>query len=495
MEAVDHGRVVLGTILAYQSRAGLDHALRWLEPQHFSDAVQRNIWQIIERYLDQAGHVLTRRALEDVLHGQPPGTALMYTQAFDALTAAAAEATPAGQAEFRWSVQQLRELTAERLTGEMITRSMEILRTGVHEGREELSGHEDARTYLLRTCSDIAQRMRYAAAPEGNVAAEGSVVLEEYGERKRLVARGESGAVSTGIPELDKLIGGGVERGELDFIGGWTSAGKTSMLVQVGWHAAAVQGKNVVYLTSETLRRQIRIKLLARHSRLGQFELAHGLNSRDIKSGTLPPEGERKLSEVAADFGKIPGRLYLAQMPPGSTISMVTAQLERITRDWEADLVILDSVQLLRPENPSSRRAGWEQSSDTIKAAKEMAVTYRDGRGVPLISPWQMSKEGHRAARERGHYLIEDLSETPEVRNSADIAMSLRAPSDFGGGRDVVLDLSLLKNRDGAARVGTGSTLKLRADYATSYFVAQAGGMDGVSSLIDYQADGHGPFG
>jgi replicative DNA helicase len=495
MEALDHGKAVLGTILAYQSREALDFALRWLEPEHFPDAVQRNIWQIAERYLDQAGHVLTRSALEDVLRPQPPGTGLMYLQAFDALLTAAVELTPAGQAQFRWSVQQLRELTAERLTGEALTRGMEILRRGVREGKEELSGHEDARRWLVTRCSEIDRQLRYAEAPEGDIRHEGAAVLTEYGNRKGLAARGESGAVSTGIEELDKQLGGGFERGEMDFIAGWTSAGKTSLLVQAGWHASAVQGRNVVYFTSETLRPQIRIKVLSRHSRLERFGLPHGLNSSEIKSGRLTPAAEQKLAEVAADFGRIPGRFYLAQVPKGATISVIDGQLERITRDWKADLVILDSVQLLRPENPSSRRSGWEDHAATIKASKELAATYCDGRGVPLLSPWQISREGQRAARERGHYLLQDMAESPEARTTGDVVLSLMAPAEFGGGRDVVLELSVLKNRDGAARVGTGATIKLRTDYATSYFAAQGGSMDNVTSLMDYQAGSDGTFG
>jgi replicative DNA helicase len=485
-DSLEHGKLVLGTILAHQSREALGYALRYLEAEHFTDSVQRNLWVMVERYMDQAGHVLSRSAVEDGLRGQPPGTSLMYLEYFDAVVREAVTVSPAGVASFRWSVGQLRELAAERMTGEAMAQAMEILRRGIRDGAQELSGHGDARTWLTSKFSEIDRSLRHADAPEGDVRHEGGDVLQEYGTRKGMAARGESGCISTGIPGLDKELGGGLERGEMDFVAGWTSVGKTSILVHLAWHAAVIQGKNVIYFTSETLRPQIRIKLMARHSRLDKFGLPHGLNSKDIKSGQLTPAAERKLAEVVDDFSKISGRLYLAQMPKGATVSVIDSNLERITRDWDADLVILDSVQLLHAERTFARRSGWEDSSVTIKAAKELAATYKDGRGVPVVSPWQVSKDGRQKARDRGYYLVQDLSESPEARNTPDVVLSLWEPPDFAGGRDVTLEASLLKNRDGAARYGAGNTFRLRTDYATSYFVEQASGSDNVTSLMDY---------
>jgi replicative DNA helicase len=493
VEAIDHGKRVLGTILGHQDRQALDYALRWLQPEHFTDVVQANIWVMCQRYLDQAGHVLTRSALEDIMSHQPPGTALMYTEMFDSLVTWKADATAAGVAAFQWSVQQLRDLAAERMTGEALTRAMEIMRRGYTEGRQSWSGHDDARRWLITRFSEIERQLRYAEVPEGDMRTEATAMLSEYGNRKALAARGETGLIATGIPELDRLLGGGLGRGELDFVAAYTSVGKTSMCVHLAWHAAVMQGKNVVYFTSETLREQIRVKVLSRHSRLEKFGLKFGLNSKDIKSGQLTPEAERALSMVADDFSRIAGRLFIAQIPKGATVSVIDASLERVTRDWEADLVILDSVSLLRPEE--ARRSGWEEHARTIKASKELAATYHEGRGVPLVSPWQISREGQRAARERGYYLIGDLAEAHEAGTSSDVALSLMSPADFGGGRNVTLEMSVLKNRDGESLQGAAATLKLRTDYATSYFMAQGGGADSVTQLMQYQANGSNVFG
>jgi replicative DNA helicase len=467
MDAVGHGKVVLGAVLAYRRREILDYALARLHPGHFTDRVQAALFAMAERYLDQSGGILTRPATEDALRATAPGETLLYLEYFDLLAA-----LRPGADEFRWSVDQLRELAAERMTGDALTTAMEILRSGRQDGRQELRGHADARTWLLTALSEVEQSLRQAESPEGDVRHEQQEILARYGARKLAAQSGRSSSVGTGIAELDVLLGGGCERGELDLVLGWTSAGKTSFLVQTAWHAALMQGRNVVYFTSETLRAQVITKLLARHSRQPQFGLRDGLNSRDIKSGTLTPAQELVLAGVAADFGQAPGRVYLAQTPKGATITSVSAQLARITRSWTADLVIVDSLQLLRSD--LVRRAGWEEVSRMLKDAKEMAATYRDGLGVPVISPWQVSLEGRRNGRQRGYYTTEDPAESREAANSADVILALLEPPDFTGGRNVQLTLSVPKNRDGEARFGQSGLITLDADYATCCFSARS---------------------
>jgi replicative DNA helicase len=484
VDALGHGKTVLGTILASRVPAALDYASKFLEPGHFTDPVQRNLWIMCQRYMDQAGHVLTRQAVEDGLRSAPPGQALMYLQYFDSLLASCVPQDPGGVAAFRWGVLQLRELAAERTTGEAITQGMEILRRGLKEGRQEYQGHTDARSWLLAKFAAIERQLHQADAPEGDMRHETGEILSTYGDAKAQRLLGTTGLIATGIAELDALFGGGLARGELDLVVGWTSAGKTSFVVQLAWYAAAVQGRNVVFLTTETLRPQIRVKILARHSRLERFGLRQGLNSRDIKAGTLTPAAEAKLQEVAADFAQISGRLHIAQVPKGATVSVIDSRLAGLSRNWAADLVVLDYAQLLRPE--VQRRSLWEETSTIIKDLKDVAVGYMDGRGVPLISPWQVSREARVQARQRGFYILSDLAATQDAANTADGVMSLLEPDDFTGGRDVMLDLSLLKSRDGEAKFGAGNSIKLRADYATSCFEAQASGASIGAGLMNY---------
>jgi KaiC/GvpD/RAD55 family RecA-like ATPase len=473
VDAAGHGKVVLGAIFGWQQRRSLDHAIRYLQPVHFTDPLQANLFAMAVQHMDRNHVVLTRAALEDGLRAMPPGTAAMYCEYYDAMCLGCPPPTVDGLGAFTHSVYQLQELAAERMTGDTITKSMEILRKGMRDGQADLYGHSDARTWLISALSQIDRDLNQEASPEGDIRRDGAAVLTEYARRKALAATDFGGAISTGVPELDRILGSGLEKGELDLIVGWTSSGKTSFIVQLAWHAAVMQGKHVVFFTSETLRPQVRIKILSRHSRLEKFGLAHGLDSADIKGGRLTPAGEEAFAAVITDFSLIAGTCNVVQLPRGATVSMMEAKLARVTRDHPADLVVVDSLQLLRSE--VRRRSQWEETSGVVKDAKQVAATYHHGAGVPLVSPWQVSKEARRAARERGFYISQDLAESHEAATSSDLLISLLEPEEFGGGRNVQLQLGIPKNRDGAARFGKDSGMTLQTDYATSYFHAVSG--------------------
>lgn len=488
-DAPEHGKVVLGAILAGR-RDLLSLAQRHLQPAHFTDPVQASLFAFCERYADQAGGVLPRAALADILRSRPPGTALKYEEYYDLLTAA----KPSDD-EFKWSVAQLRDLYAERRTGELNAAAYKILTQGdvVGEGsrRRELRGHADARAYLLSGLAEIERDLAAESAPEGDMRAEGREIKDDYSRREAMRASG-GGLVPTGIAALDSMLGGGTQRGELGIVAGYTSAGKSKFCAHFAHHAVVGQGKNVVIFTSETARSQVRFSVLARHSRESRFDgipeirgRHPGINTRDMKSGTLGNQ-KNAFATVLHDFTTNPahGHIYVAQVPRGATVASLEARLARLARDWTADLVIIDYLALLHPE--SRYRDRRESLVEIIQAAGEMAITYQDGLGVPVWSPWQVRREARDEAAKRGCYVLNDLSETAEASNRAHIVAGLLEPdSDDSRGRDVRMRLGVPKNRDGERG---GEPIELRADYATAYFAESVPGTSN-DDLIDYEGE------
>lgn len=479
MDAVDHGKVVLGAILSGRPDL-LSAAQRYLQPSHFTDTVQAALFQMLERYADQAGGVLPRAALADIFRAAAPGTLLKYEEYYDLLTAARP-----GDDEFRWSVDQLRELAAERMTGQALADSYEILTKGRLDGKKELRGHADARGYLLAQLAVIERELADGSAPEGDMRAEGREIKDDYVRREAQRAAGAF--VSTGIGRLDFMLGGGTQRGELGIIAGYTSAGKSKWCASFAHDAVVRQGKNVVIFTSETLRSQVRFSILARHSREPQFGLESGINTRDMKSGTL--RDKSAFARVLHDFAgsESYGRCYIAQVPHGATIGMLEARLARLARDWTADLVIIDYLALLHAE--TRHRELRESLVEIIKAAGEMAITYQDGLGVPVWSPWQVRREARDVASKRGYYTLNDLSETAEASNRAHIILGLLEPdTDDSRGRNVSVKLGMPKNRDGERG---GEPIELRVDYATAYFTEASSGTS-HEDLLDYEGSEFG---
>jgi replicative DNA helicase len=461
--ATQHGERLLTAIIP-DRRDLLDAALRHLTGEHFVDPVHRTMFALLERYAEVTGSILTRDALHDQLSRAraDAGKIAQYLELYDLLGSSAAD-----DADFRWSLLQLRELAAERATAEALTHGMEVLTRGVESDRgETLQGHVDARTRVLQRFAEIDRNLSMQESPEGDVRDEGDEILADYAERKAAHATGRNQGIEFGIPALDTVTGG-VNAGELALVAAYTGEGKTGLCVQMAWNAVVNQSRNVVILTTETLRPQVRRRLMARHSCVEHFGIDNGLNSRHIKDGTLSPEQERQLVAVVHDFTNNPGygRCYLVQVPRGATIGYIESKLVRILRMFPIDLVIMDYLALLRPDRRRDSRR--EELAETLIQAKQVTTTLKDGDGVAFVSPWQINRVNRELAEKTGGYTAQALGETSEASNTPDIIVTLLAPLD-NTSRFCTARMQVLKARDAEKAAG----IEVSIDYATSRFGA-----------------------
>ena len=97
---------------------------------------------------------------------------------------------------------------------------------------------------------------------------------------------------STGIPELDRVLGGGVVEGSLMLVGGDPGIGKSTLLLQVSEHLAR-QGARVLYISGEESARQIKM----RARRLGV-----AADSLLILSENAMDAAEKRWEEIQPDY-------------------------------------------------------------------------------------------------------------------------------------------------------------------------------------------------
>lgn len=471
----DPATAVLGAILPGRHDL-LETALRRLRPVHFTGQVLPSLFTYLGNYLNATGEVATRIALEWTLESQrvQSGTLQMYLETFDMLCA-----LQVSDGEFSAAVDQLRGAASERATGEALSEAYEILT----RGREDKLGPEDARQHILTRFAEIDADLNQAEAPEGDVRSEHEHILSRYAAvAKRRQEMGGKPGIQTGIPELDDRLGGGLGNGEMALVVGFSSSGKTSLCVSTTWNAVVVQGRNVVYFTSETLRHQVVNKLVSRHSRHPKYaqELPDGLDSAKIRAGTLSGPEVAQFSEVLTDFtsNEEYGKCYVAQLPFGATVGTVAARLSRIGHMFPVHLCVIDYVQLLRADR--RRDASHEEASQMVKDVKAIAATFGGGVGVPVISPWQVSRAGRDRALKEGGYSGVDLAGTAEAFNTPDVVFSLLEPLRIENPRMTPVKGEVLKNRDGPR----GSVIQLKVDYATSLFRSEDSGPSGFSSYM-----------
>lgn len=465
-----HSERVLAAIIP-DRRDLLLFALQHLEPEHFRSAVERNLWVLIGRYFDKAGDVMPRHSLADSLSRGRIDEAkqLLYDETYVALAALEVH-----DHEFRWAVEALKEDRAELMTGEVITTAFEILERGAEVSGERLEGHHKAREYLYGELGAIDRMNHAEAAPEGDMRHEASDQLAEYAERKS----GKSiTGVYSGIPTLDAKTGG-FQNGELALICAYTGQGKSQLCSQFAWDVAVNQGKNVFFGTSETVRRQVRRRITARHSRLPQFEFPGGLNIRDIRDGTLSERGEEVFQAVVWDLKNNPvyGSIYIAQIPRGATLGFLEARLRRQADQWDVHLALFDYLALLKPDRKRDNRR--EELNDIMQDAKVLATSFYNGKGIPFVSPWQMSQTAWRDAMKAGSYGLANLADTSEAEKSSDQILAIMRDEES----PYMAKLQLLKNRDGESL----APFEVNVDYKNAYFGESTEASMTPGSMMDW---------
>lgn len=460
---MNHAEAVISGILHGARRDRLAKAQASIVPQHFADATMRALFEAIERYYTHTGAIINTETLRDMLERShiEPAKVLLYEQAHARLSA-----TPVEDHSFRWALEGLRELRAELLTGEAVATAGEILQRPTSMGGIELQGARDAREYLYSQLASIDKLDNPEASPEGDMRHERDEILQEYQRRKD---RRHSSGVFTGIQPID-MATFGIEDGELGLICAYTSSGKTQFCSQWAWDAAIKQGKNVMFATSETSRATVRRRILSRHSRLPQFNTPEGIDSKGIKHAILSTAEERTLRDVIDDMTGNPayGMVHIVQIPRGAKLGFIEARFNRLLQNTGVDIMFIDYLTLIRPDLP--RASSREELNDVLRDTKMLAVGAAEGKGVPIVSPWQMGQRQYEAALKSGAYGLGSLSETSEAEKTPDLIVSMLrlpdAPSQ--------IKFQHLKLRDAE----TGPPITLEVDFRTSYLAPRQEAQD-----------------
>jgi len=473
--AKEHGRIVLSGIIPARLDL-LQQVLKELSPEHFVDSVQGHIFRFLDAYFQKTGGILTTGALGDMLSRSAwdAGRKALYEETYEDF-----KLNKVDDADFLWSVHELREELAETKIKEMLVEGMEIVVNGKElKDGEILKGQEAAREFIVDKMSDLESIAGEQDVPHGDLRDEGTTILQEYTQTKQMREQGHVSGIQFGIPELDDKVGG-LQRGDLVLSAAYTNDGKTTLCVQLAWSAAVEQGKNVLFLSTETVNTVVRRKIVSRHSKHPKFldqGLPEGLNSKDLKLGTLNPHEEEFMQEVVTDLTTNPeyGHIYIHQVPRFATMDQVERIMYEVQKKFDIDLVVCDYLQLLRPQG--NRNTDRESLSGVLKNAKQVAVSFNKGRGVPFVSPWQVSRDAKTQADQFGRYTSKALAETAEATNTPDIIVSILAPIE-NTDRYASLAAQVLKHRDGE----TADGIQLTVDYATSHFSGR-GTMDSFSN-------------
>ena len=172
----------------------------------------------------------------------------------------------------------------------------------------------------------------------------GAVGVSRHAQKLYELSSGDEIRFSTGMGELDRVLGGGAVAGSLVLVGGAPGIGKSTLLLQICNSLCA--GRTVLYVSGEESERQIKM----RATRLG-----------------VAPESLFVLSETR--------------------LSDIMESVEEI----KPDILIVDSIQTLYNENNESSPGSVSQVKDCTMTMMQLSKS----EGITVFVVGHINKDGN----------------------------------------------------------------------------------------------------
>jgi replicative DNA helicase len=233
--------------------------------------------------------------------------------------------------------------------------------------------------------------------------------------------------IQTGIPGLDRMIGGGFKGGKQIIVAARPSIGKSSLAEQLCLNLA-LAGHPTAFFSMEMGKEELTDRAVANIGRIA-FDR--------ITSGQLQDEEWSRLTEAVETMRNLP--LYLDDQP-ALTLHDIAAKARMLKRNHDIKLIVVDYLQLCSGgKDKDNRHHQIEELSRGIKSlAKQLDVTF--------ITLSQLNREVEK--RTSGRPILSDLKESGAIEEDADIVMLLSRMGDAVNGFQTI-HCDIPKNRQG----------------------------------------------
>lgn len=218
-------------------------------------------------------------------------------------------------------------------------------------------------------------------------------------------------AVSTGLSSLDDIFAGGWSAPDLIILGARPSMGKTQHSLSFA-KAAAMTGKDVLFVSIEMKRTQLVNRYLLEDARI---------NARHLKSGEMSNEEWSALDEMV---GRLWGmKLNIADHHNIRYLNNIKSEARRLLRQGKLKMMIIDYLGLIRTNLKfQSRQLEIGYITGELKSlAKEL--------NIPIILLSQLNRPMKGAAVKEPQ--LEDLRESGDIEQDADIVLFIHKPDYY----------------------------------------------------------------
>ena len=260
-------------------------------------------------------------------------------------------------------------------------------------------------------------------------------VLDDELKRLEALAKGDRDLTGTpsGFRDLDNMLGG-FQPGNLIVIAARPSLGKSALVCNIAENVATKHERTVAFFSLEMSEAELAHRFIACRARIQNDKLRKGqVASRDW------PRVLRACNELEA------APLWLDDSSDLSMLELRAKARRLAASEGNLGLVIVDYMQLMRPEDPRANRV--EQVGQVSRGLKILAREL----GVPVIGVSQLSRAPElRTGREKGRPMLSDLRESGEIEQNADVVAFIFRESKYNEEADPSeADLIIAKHRNG----------------------------------------------
>jgi len=350
----------------------------------------------------------------------------------------------------------------------ILTNGLQIANNGLTIG---YGRHKKMLKGISESLSYIANESKELQISINNIKLESQIIskedIDETIEEYNLIKKDpeDSFGISTGISIINDAIGGGLKNQELMIVAAAPGHCKTAFSKNMAYRSL-IAGYNTAFITLEMSHAEIRRAIYLLHSCHPKFKNYHNfqnfINLNNLSNGDLTQEELEYYKAACEDLknDEAYGKLYVWQPDKAlTTVSDIELKLRSFQYDLQKndknlDFVVIDYIGLMGIEDGERSHDSNQNLNNIIKKLKRLCLTFNNGKGIRMLSPFQMNREGYKQAKQNnGIYNYTALSNAHEAERSADIIFSFFINDEDRKDKCGRITICNLKNRRNSVMV------------------------------------------
>jgi archaellum biogenesis ATPase FlaH len=252
--------------------------------------------------------------------------------------------------------------------------------------------------------------------------------------------------ISSGWPELDKLLGGGFHPGLFVWSGN-SGTGKSITLANLGRNLY-MMGKHVLYISLELSKEMIADRYVP---------IITGLPVTDWKED-VADEAVKRMEHIA---GNSEGSLVIEYMSSGTNTATIKSYLKayEIEREHTPDVIIIDYLDLMGSNSGMGGENIFQKDKEASEEIRALGMDYN----IPILSASQQNRDAINVIQPNQSHVAGGISKI----NTSDFWFSILATDDMKANGDIAYLNLKARSSDALGKIANfrwiGETLRIES--------------------------------